>query len=222
MSDSGAASIDSISPLSETAPEQVIEFWFGQGGEAIVTDRNALWFGVNDETDKQIQSRFGELVSAAQHGELNHWQSSAIPSLAFIILLDQFSRNIYRGSGQAFASDHLALAACKAGLNENMDKALTPSQRVFYYLPLEHAEDLACQQLSVALFEALAAEVGTLHGEAAAEIFAGYTRYAIDHCNIIDRFGRFPHRNPLLNRQSTADELAYLNAGGQTFGQSSN
>ncbi len=219
---SDTTDVDSISPETETAPQQIIEFWFGQGAEAIVTDRNALWFGANAEIDNAIQSRFGQLISAAERGELNHWQSSAVPSLALIILLDQFTRNVYRGSERAFASDHLALAVCQAGLADNFDKALTPSQRAFYYLPLEHAEDLACQQRSVALFEALAAEVAASHGKQAAEIFAGTKQYADEHHDIIARFGRFPHRNALLDRQSTAEELAFLDAGGQTFGQSSN
>jgi uncharacterized protein (DUF924 family) len=179
--------------------QAVLDFWFA--------DENAVrWFASDAAFDAQIRQRFGATLAAAARGELDHWAVTPTGWLALLIVLDQFSRNIHRNDARAWAQDPKAQALALAGIERGDDERLAPLQRLFVYLPLEHAEDLALQQRSVALFRALA-----LHAPGAARAqFNGFLRYAQSHCEVITRYGRFPHRNALLGRCDTPDERDYL------------
>lgn len=196
--------------------QQVLTFWFGEllTDYATIERFYRLWFYVNPDTDKQIAEQFGELPKQATAGQLAHWRSPQ-ELLALILVLDQFPRNLYRGSAQAFAYDAQALALCLDMIASGQDRDLAPIQRVFAYMPLQHAEDLAMQQRSVEMFQALC--------DQADEVWSATMRqclqYAKDHRDIVVRFGRYPHRNPLLGRPSTSEEQHYMATGGQAFGQ---
>ena len=197
--------------------EQVLEFWFadaGAGREAMER-RQRVWFGGGAEFDSSCRQRFSATLAAATEGALDHWQASARGSLALIVILDQLSRNIHRGTAEAFRQDGRALAICKEGIDSGRDLELSPTERVFFYMPLQHAEDRSIQALSVRQFETLAAEAP----EELRELLEGNAAYARQHRDIIERFGRFPHRNTVLGRESTADEQAYLADDAPRFGQ---
>lgn len=200
--------------MSESA-ESIIDFWFGEAGtDGVVAKRQtSLWFKKQASTDTLIKERFEQTLHSAAAGELNDWSDIATGRLALIIVLDQLPRNIYRGGPQAFAYDHLARALCQAGLERHDDAALQAVRRVFFYLPLEHAEDRALQAHSVALFRALAADVE----EEEKKLFDGFLDYAQRHAVVVDQFGRFPHRNAILGRESTAQELEFLTQPGSSF-----
>ncbi len=176
--------------------ERILSFWFEETSEK-------QWFEKDPEFDQTIRERFGDLVESAMDGELEHWCASADGTLAYILLLDQFTRNIHRGSAKAFAADAKARDATKRALAAGYDAMLDENRKVFLYLPLEHSENLEDQDQSVALFEAL--------GD------AQKTDYAQRHRDIIQRFGRFPHRNEALGRESTDAELAFLKEPGSSF-----
>ena len=197
----------------------ILHLWFGEDAADIVEDRGQLWFAGGAAIDQQIQAQFSQSVIAAANGELSWWQHEPKSCLALILLLDQFTRNIFRGTAKAFASDALVVDICKTGLASAFDKQLTLSQRVFFYLPLEHSESLADQELCVTLFTELAEDAAKKYGEQYQKLFAGYIDYAVDHRNIILKYGRFPHRNKALDLTSTQAELDYLNQGGTSFGQ---
>jgi len=198
-------------------PETVLEFWFGDklDDPAEVKQRFKRWFTVDPDFDSEIRDRFGSAVAAAARGELHRLTVSPRGALAVILLLDQFPRNIFRGQPDAFAFDDRALACCRDGITRGLDASLSTVERSFFYLPLEHAEDLTVQRISVAQFHEL---VTSATGE-----FAGFARtnldYAEEHLALIERFGRFPHRNGVLGRTSSADEGAFLAADGKRFGQ---
>lgn len=173
-------------------PATVTTFWREAGYEK--------WFNGGDAFDVQCRDRFADMHHAAARRELEYWIDSAEGALALLILLDQIPRNIYRGSGHAFATDPLARHYAQQALDAGFDQRLEPTMRAFVYLPFEHSEAMADQDRSVHLFEQLAEPV-TL-------------KYAIAHRDVIQRFGRFPHRNRALGRVSTVDEQAYLDAGG--------
>ena len=196
-------------------PQAILDFWFGaEPDDAVVAKaRAALWWSKNTGTDDEIRRRFEDHVRAAAAGELGPWSAAARGRLESIILLDQFPRNIYRDSARAFAYDGKALDLSLEGLDRGMDRELRPIERVFFYLPLEHAEHLAHQERSVELFSELAASVPEEHQS----IFREYLDYAVRHRDIIARFGRFPHRNALLGRESTPEELAFLAEPGSAF-----
>lgn len=173
------------------APQQVIEFWVGAGPKA--------WFSKDAGFDARCRA-FEAAHHTAARGELTAWQADAEGALALVLLLDQFPRNLYRGSAHAYATDGLACMAAEHAIDAGFDRATSMPQRIFFYLPLEHAEDLSKQARCVALTEAT--------GD------AEFARYARLHRDIIVRFGRFPHRNAALGRTSTPEELAYLESGG--------
>jgi len=181
-------------------PDDVLAYWFAPGPE-----RPTRWFRGDAATDADCRQRFAATLDAAARGELDEWTATPRGRLALIVVLDQFSRNVHRGTPRAFAHDARALALCLDGLARGDDRALAPEERAFFYLPLEHAEDAAMQARSVACFEALAAE--------APEQCAGFLPWAREHRDVIARFGRFPSRNATLGRRSTPDEEAFL-AGG--------
>ncbi|WP_270803793.1 MULTISPECIES: DUF924 family protein [Aeromonas] len=196
--------------------QPLLDLWFGDEADDVLraTRQAPLWWGKSSETDALLASRFGELAEAAAKGSLAHWADAPSGRLAQILLLDQLSRNIHRGTPAAFAQDPLARDLCLKGLSIGADKSLSPLERVFFYLPLEHAESREQQARSVALFEALAAEQA---GTPAQATFAGFADFARRHQVIIERFGRFPHRNDILGRTSTPEEAAFLQQPGSGF-----
>jgi uncharacterized protein (DUF924 family) len=161
----------------------------------------------SDDFDREIRERFAALWEAAAGGGLRSWQSTPLAALALVLVLDQFPRNLFRGTARAFASDALALEAARTMVDRRFDALLRPVERVFVYLPFEHAEDLGSQRRAVELFSAV--EGGVLDGS--------YADYARRHCDVIARFGRFPHRNELLGRASTPEEIEFLKQPGSRF-----
>lgn len=198
------------------APEAdaLLRFWFGEAEAA-----RPEWFTKNKALDAEVDRRFGAEIEAALKGKLDHWQASAEGSLALVMLLDQFTRNVFRGTRRAFAGDARALAVARRMVAAGQDQALVPLRRVFVYLPFEHAEDSAAQDDSVRLFTALAApgKAGLAANAPHAATLANYLDYAERHRDVIRRFGRFPHRNALLGRTSTAQETEFLEQPGSEF-----
>jgi uncharacterized protein (DUF924 family) len=200
---------------------KVREFWFGKLPLAPeeLTRRMQLWFGTGlpaderQEWDDAIHTRFEPLIRKALDGELAAWADGPRRRMSLILLLDQFPRNVYRGTARAYAGDQEALALALSGMNSGADAALDPVERMFFYMPLQHAEARDVQDESVAAFRRLLMEVP----EALQPVFASSLDYAERHRAVIDRFGRFPHRNRILGRPSTPEELTYLKSGGETF-----
>ena len=196
-------------------PEAVLDFWFGAPGSAaeIAARQRPLWFAKSAANDQIVTARFAETLVTAGQGELDGWAASPRGRLAMIVVLDQFPHHIHRDHGQSFAYDALSLALALEMIQRGEDAQVTPIERVFVYLPLEHAESMAMQDLSVALYEKLAREA------AAAErgLFDGFLDYARKHRDVVARFGRFPHRNELLGRPSTAEEIEFLKQPGSRF-----
>lgn len=174
------------------------------------------WFGGDADCDAAIKARFSGAVEAAGRGDLDDWASDPRGRLALILLLDQFPRSLYRGSARAFAHDAAALSLTIHGIERSHDRALGPLERLFFYMPMQHAESLDVQERSVAIFTALAENA--TQGPIAAAL-AGCATYARQHRDIIARFGRFPHRNAALGRVSSPQETAYLAGGAPKFGQ---
>ena len=198
--------------------QHILDFWFGPLDEngAPKENRFPLWFESNPKTDQTIKERFADDLAKAKQGDLHHWADTAKGRLALIVVLDQFTRNIYRGSGEAFASDHLARDLSATGIDCGHDKQLGVYERAFFYMPLEHSESMADQDRCIEVFTSLKEEARPAVQEAATR----FLDFAHSHRAIIERFGRYPHRNVLLDRPSTPEELAWLNEGGETFGQS--
>jgi len=199
---------------------EVRRFWFGRLPLKAdgVSERLALWFGSGAEeqrADELVRSRFGALVERAAAGELSTWADSPRRRLSLILLLDQFPRHLYRGTERAFATDREALALTLSGMQSAADAALTPVERIFFYMPLQHAELRDAQEESVAAYRRLLDEAP----EDLKAMFASALESAELHRSIVARFGRFPHRNRVLGRPSTADEEAFLGQAGRTFGQ---
>jgi uncharacterized protein (DUF924 family) len=201
---------------------RVRDFWFGKlplGREALA-ERMQLWFAGEEarqlvqERDAAIRAEFGARIESALTGELASWADGPRRRLSLILLLDQFPRNIYRGRARAFAGDEQALALALSGMQSGADAALDPVERFFFYMPLQHAESAAVQDESVAAHRRLLAEAP----EAQHEFFQGALKYAELHASIIRRFDRFPHRNRVLRRVSTVEEITYLREA-ESFGQ---
>ena len=196
-------------------PEAILDYWFGAPGSAaeISKRQSALWFGKLAEKDREVSERFTPTFSAAIAGLLDHWSESPRGRLALVIVLDQFPHHIHRDTPQAFAQDAKALALSMAALAAGEDKQLTLIERVFLYLPLEHAESVAMQDLSVAQYQQLAAEAA----ESERTLFNNFLDYAHKHRDVVLRFGRFPHRNAILGRLSSPEEIAFLEQPGSRF-----
>lgn len=188
--------------------ESILDFWFGANpDDAVVAKEQAkLWWSKNHEIDDEMRWRFEDAVRSATTGKLNEWLSTARGRLALIILTDQFPRNMYRDTARAFSYDSKALTWCLDGVDGRIDRELRPIERAFFYLPLEHAESREHQAKSVECFTELVASVPMEQRST----FEEYLDFAMRHRDIIDRFGRFPHRNNILGRESTAEELAFL------------
>ncbi len=195
--------------------KELIDYWFGKLHDSGLPpdDRYSLWFGGSPEVDAQLKAAFGPLAAQAAEGQLDDWAGLPEGRLALILLTDQLPRNLYRNSPLAFAQDPRALGYALEGIGLSADKALPAIYRVFFYLPLEHAEDLDIQDRAVAAFEALEHEA-PVGGE---RMFALFTDYARKHRDVIVRFGRFPHRNEVLGRTTTQEEASFLAEHGPGF-----
>jgi uncharacterized protein (DUF924 family) len=186
----------------------VLDFWFGAPASAEYGSARKAWFSKDDGFDGAIRARFGTLIERALRGELEPWAAAPETALAQILLLDQFTRNAYRGTARSFAGDARALAAASRMVGARQDEALPAFMRGFVYMPFEHAEGLAMQDESVRLFKRLCDESP---GQ------SSMLDYAHRHRAVIERFGRFPHRNEILGRRSTAEEIAFLAQPGSGF-----
>lgn len=200
----------------------VRDFWFGKlpPSAAELNRRMRFWFGedssgVRQRRDEIIRTRFVGLLERAAAGALSGWADGPRRRLSLIILLDQFPRNIFRGTARAFAYDEQALGLTLSGMQSAADAALDVVERLFFYMPLQHAESREVQDESVAAYRRLRTEAPReLHAP-----FEGAARSAENHRAIIEQFGRFPHRNDLFGRTSTPQEIEWLTKGGATFGQ---
>lgn len=177
-------------------PQDVIGFWMHAGP--------AKWFRGGPSFDEAIRLRFEPVHHACARGEHDDWAATPEGALALVLCLDQFPRNLYRNSAHAYATDAKARAVARAAIADDFDTQVDPALRSFFYLPFEHSEDAADQALSVALCEAFRDDTGD----------DGFLKWALDHRDIIERFGRFPHRNDCLGRETTAEEQAFLDEGG--------
>jgi len=200
-----------MSAMSAALPadaEAVLDFWFGAPTSSGYGSNRPEWFRKDPAFDASIRDRFGPLIERALRGELEGWAGTPRGALAQVIVLDQFTRNVFRDTPRAFAGDARALQAARAMVGSRQDEALQPFERTFAYLPLEHAEGIEMQQESVRLYTRLAAlDPGQASG----------LDYAERHRVIIERFGRFPHRNAILGRQSTPEEIEFLKTPGSGF-----
>ena len=188
---------------SATLAHDVLDFWFGAPPLA----SRGVWFRKDAAFDAAIRSRFGETIAAARAGAFGEWCGDARGALARVVVLDQFTRNAFRETPDALSGDARALATAEDAIAKGFDRGLEPVERLFMYLPFEHAEDLAAQERSLAHFGALAAETGD----------AGHLHWAQRHADIVRRFGRYPHRNAILGRTSTPEEIAFLQLPGSRF-----
>ncbi|MDH3991166.1 MAG: DUF924 domain-containing protein [Gammaproteobacteria bacterium] len=197
--------------------EAILSFWFKEQALSApqIDQRMEIWFSEDPVFDHEIEKEFADDVDKACKGELNHWADDPHGRLALIILIDQFRRNIHRGTARAFSKDRLALELCVHGAMAKKDHALTPIQKVFFYMPLQHAESRKVQAKSVELYRKLAETVSpTLR-----QTFMTVAEFAELHKDIVDQFGRFPHRNKLLKRENTPEEAEYLASDSPDFGQ---
>ncbi|MDH3861035.1 MAG: DUF924 domain-containing protein [Gammaproteobacteria bacterium] len=197
--------------------DEILSFWFKeQELSAPQIDRRMdIWFGENPDFDDEVEAKFSDDVAGASTGKLDHWAEDPRGRLALIILIDQFRRNIYRNTEKAFSRDRLALKLCVEGAMEKKDKSLTPIQKVFFYMPLQHTESRKVQTKSAELYSRLAESVSPTYRET----FLTVAQFAELHKDIIDQFGRFPHRNALLGRENTPEEDKYLAGDSPDFGQ---
>ena len=198
-------------------PEDVLNFWFDGVADdpQAITGRIKVWFQSDPAFDLLCRERYGVLHERAARGELDDWQGTPRGALALVIVLDQFSRNIHRGTGAAFACDDKALACCLRARERGFDDALLRVERMFLYMPFQHTEDRERQDESVTVWKALVAGVA---GELA-EFFEGSVSHAREHREVVHRFRRFPHRNAALGRVSTLEEQQYLDGGAPRYGQ---
>jgi uncharacterized protein (DUF924 family) len=199
-----------------TISEEILEFWFGNSLDSLeaIAARKVLWFVRSEVFDRSIETRFGSLPDRALRGEFDRWSCEPRPALALVLVLDQFPRNLYRGSPRSFESDSKAREIALLAIEAGFDQRLHPLEASFLYLPLEHSEDPLFQDRSVELFEELVPRAPV----DLRPMFEQFLAYATRHREVIRRFERFPHRNAVLQRQSTHEELAYLESGGETFG----
>jgi uncharacterized protein (DUF924 family) len=175
-----------------SSPIEVLEFWWAAGADK--------WFQQDDAFDAECRETFLPMIQAAKVGELDTWPQTADGALALILLLDQLTRNVFRGTPEAFAADEKALGVARIAIEHRYDRAFPKDARGFFYLPFEHSEKMADQDMSVDLFR----QLGVM----------SYYHYALIHMDVIRRFGRFPHRNAVLGRPSTDAEVAFLESGG--------
>jgi len=199
--------MNATSPVTANDPRarEVLTFWFGEGAER--GKPRKAWFQKDPAFDAEIRNRFLALYEDAAGERLGAWGERAAECLALVIVLDQFPRNMFRGTARAFASDALALESARHAVERGYDAGSLPLERLFFYLPFEHSESLDDQWRALALIGPLAAWPET------ADVF----RYAVRHWEVIQRFGRFPHRNAALGRASTPQEIDFMNTPGSGF-----
>jgi uncharacterized protein (DUF924 family) len=194
---------------SEVGPaanfEEVLDFWFGREGEPGYGEFREVWFMKDPEFDRQVRDRFESVYEAAATGRLDDWKEEARSSLALVILLDQFPRNMFRGDPKSYATDRKAQQTAEDAVDRAFDRELPAFQRMFLYMPLMHSEDLGHQRRSVELFRGLGGEGDSPY------------HYAVRHKEIIERFGRFPHRNEILGRRTTPEEAEFLTQPDSSF-----
>ena len=197
--------------------EDVLTFWFKEHALSApqIDRRMDIWFGADPIFDHEITKEFANDVELASAGKLNYWADSPRGRLALIIMIDQFRRNIHRNTAQAFSKDTMALKYCVEGAMKKHEQDLAPIEKVFFYMPLQHAESRKVQAKSVLLYERLIASASPTYRET----FETVLQFAELHKDIIDQFGRFPHRNTLLNRENTPEENEYLSGDTPSFGQ---
>jgi len=199
------------------APSDVIAFWIGEAASSAEEAgiRNKMWFAKSEDIDAEIRAKFLPLLETLAAGPLaDDWaERGTCERLAAIIVLDQFSRNLFRGSPRAFSQDALALRLCKEGLSLREDLTLSEAERIFFYLPLEHSEDIGDQSRAVEMFSALVKDARPEFRP----LTEATLEYAYAHKAVIEQYGRFPHRNTVLARESTAPEKAYLAKPGSGF-----
>ena len=197
--------------------DRILDFWFKEKSLSApqIDGRMDIWFGEDAIFDNELASEFGGDVEDAAAGKLQHWANEPRGRLALILLLDQFRRNIYRGTADAFAGDKQALKLCIEGAMQKKDHGLSPIHRVFFYMPLQHAESRKIQKKSVQIFTKLASAVSPTYRET----FETIAQFAELHADIVEQFGRFPHRNRVLERANTPDEAEFLAGEATDFGQ---
>jgi uncharacterized protein (DUF924 family) len=201
--------------MQSSVPGEVLDFWFGALDATGRADEahTGRWFSHDPAFDDEVTRRFLELHDEIAAGRHQDWCESARGNLAAVIVLDQFSRNMFRGTAKMFAYDDRAFALARAGVERGDDRVLVHDERAFLYMPFMHSEDLEAQERSVELFAAWAAE---LSGELKARV-ENALRYAQMHRDIVERFGRFPHRNAALGRPTTSEEREFLKQPGSSF-----
>jgi len=199
---------EATQPAGDESAQALLDFWFGAAGSDDFGSQRKVWFTKDEGFDRLVAQRFGGAIERALRGELDAWAETAPSALARILLLDQFTRNAFRGQPRAFAGDAQALAASGAMVGSRLDEGLPPFMRAFVYMPFEHAEGVAMQDEAIRLFSRLTV---------AAPALSHMLDYAYKHREVIERFGRFPHRNAILGRASTAEEIAYLARPGSSF-----
>ena len=207
----------SITDEDNARIDDILSFWFKeqQLSAPQIDRRMDIWFGEDPAFDEAIKAEFEDDIEKASQGTLDYWAEEPRGRLALILLIDQFRRNIHRNTAKAFSHDKLALKLCVEGAMAKKDKGLAPIQKVFFYMPLQHAESARVQAKSVELFNKLAESVSPTFQET----FLTVAQFAELHKDIIDQFGRFPHRNKLLGRENTPEEDEYLAGDAPDFGQ---
>lgn len=194
--------------MNKNKIDEILNYWFGGIDDNALppSQRTEIWFGAKKETDEEIRNKFGEDLKKALAGEYADWEQDPRGSLALIILLDQFSRHIYRDTAHAYQQDQKALDICLQGIQKENDHALSLLERAFFYFPLMHAENIDMQATSLRAFQILV----NLSFSETRSVYENFAEYALGHYEVIKRFGRFPHRNIALGRPSTTEELEYL------------
>lgn len=197
--------------------DEILMFWFMEKELSApqIDARMDFWFGDDAKVDDAIVKQFADDVERASAGELDHWAREPRGRLALILLLDQFRRNIYRNRPEAFEKDKVALKLCVEGATAKMDKSLSPVQQVFFYMPLQHSESPKVQRKSCEIYRHLAKTVSPTYKET----FETVAQFAQLHADIIEQYGRFPHRNKVLGRENTPEEDEYLAGDAPSFGQ---
>ena len=205
--------------MSTETISKIVAFWLGSSLEnsKAAFSRKDWWYKGGRPVDEDIRARFGNLVPQACARQLMAWQTTPDGALALILLLDQFTRNLYRNTPQAYAGDACAFEVVTRAIEQKLDTPLPPVSRIWFYHPFHHAEDVEDQDRGLVLLNEIRQEASAEWQPYVEQSIKGWTR----HRNIVARFGRFPHRNEVLSRNSTDEELIFLKTNGEAFGQGS-
>jgi len=197
------------------SPQKILDFWLGPLPDAsfFPTEKVKTWWKTDEKLDQEIRNEFAQDIQSAMEGKLDHWLDESRSCLALIILLDQFSRNMYRGTPQAFAQDEKARSACRFALEKGYDNKIYDVEKWLLYMPLMHSEDREDQKKSLECFKHLVENCLP----ALQMAVAGSYDYAVRHTKIVEKFGRYPHRNKILGRTSTPDEIEFLKQPHSSF-----